>query len=178
MISSAVALLLVVQAQQPEAAAKGPAADASTPKAFSACVEAVRDSIAKSRQVSRRCTWEYANALPQGLGGTMVELQNRSRSVETADGYIERELVPAFERRLRKEVDSRGDFVLAKSRMLGFAVSAARLYDQGLCDLVDEGVGTGTYRRIAAANCRIRNRDRLIEDLIWAQDEITQAVGE
>jgi hypothetical protein len=147
------------------------------PRTFSACAErfiaAMND---RPHPPKFGCAQSYMSSLPQGGGGTREELGARSQAIEAADLYIETALVPALEQRLKGETDSRGDYRMGKVRLLAAALGAARLYNQTLCDFVEEAVGPGTYRAVAAAECRVRNRDRLIDDLLWARLEFTQGV--
>jgi|GEM_PF-6974340 len=150
------------------------------PAAYLACASdywraLLRDSDAAGRL---NCTAEYLETIPDHAGGTLEMLQARSQAIQVADRYIEDVVVAGLGEQVRTETDSRGDYVMARSRMLDTVVGVARLYDHALCGFVEEAFGAGTYRRVASANCRIRNRDTLIEDLMRARIDITQGIDQ
>jgi len=150
------------------------------PSDYLACASDYWRSLLRGAEAAGRysCTEAYVATIPDHAGGTLQMREARAEAIRVADLYIEDVVVAGLGERLRTDVDSRGDHVMAKSRLLDAAVGLVRLYDEALCGLVEEAFGPGTFRNVASANCRIRNRDRLIEDLLRARIDITQGIGE
>lgn len=144
-------LAAVAAAAQP---ADGPVTE--VPRSFLACVETYRKADPVERE-PLSCTGDYLDSLPGSEGNTYEMAQAANRAAETADFYIDTMLLPAL---------AEDGVQLTRHFLYQSFVRAARAAGETRCDIHYDLNSEGTIRSVIAGGCAVRNRDRLIADLL------------